>query len=74
MNYKDRISTNPQVMLGKPVIKNTRVTVELILKKLSEGASIEELIEQYPRITKEDIFAVLSYSADVISKEELIAS
>ncbi|HBR18055.1 MAG: antitoxin [Deltaproteobacteria bacterium RIFCSPLOWO2_12_FULL_43_16] len=61
-------------MLGKPIIKDTRITVELILKKLSEGLTVEDIIEAYPHLTKEDILAALSYSADVISQEELIAS
>lgn len=74
MDYKKKITANPDVMLGKPVIKGTRITVELILKKLSDGASIDELLESYPSLKKEDILAAISYSADVISKEELIAS
>jgi len=72
--YKERITVNPDIMLGKPIIKGTRITVELILRKLSEGMSLEELLEAYPHLTKDDIFAALSYSADVISQEELIAS
>ena len=72
--YKERIIVNPGIMLGKPVIKGTRITVELILRKLSENMSFEELLEAYPHLAKEDILAALSYSADVISQEELIAS
>jgi uncharacterized protein (DUF433 family) len=72
--YKERITVNPDIMLGKPIIKGTRITVELILRKLSEGMSLEELLEAYPHLTKDDILAALSYSADVISQEELIAS
>lgn len=72
--YKDRIIADPNIMLGKPVIKDTRITVEIILKKLSEGMTVEELLEAYPHLTREDILAALSYSADVISQEELIAS
>ena len=72
MDYKERITSDPDIMLGKPVIKGTRITVELILKKLSEGMTIEELLEAYPHLIKEDILATLSYSADVISQEELI--
>ena len=74
MNYRERITANPNIMLGKPVIKGTRITVELILTKLSEGITIEELLAAYPHLKKEDILAALSYSADVISKVELIAS
>ena len=73
MTYTDRIVSDQKIMLGKPMIKVTRITVELILKKLSEGMTIEELLEAYPHLTKEDILAVLSYSADVISREEIIA-
>jgi len=72
--YKERRTVNPDMMLGKPIIKGTRITVELILRKLSEGMSLEELLEAYPHLTKDDILAALSYSADVISQEELIAS
>jgi len=73
MNYTDYLTTSPEVMLGKPVIKGTRITVELILRKLSEGSSPDELTVMYPTITKDDIFAALSYSATVIASEELIA-
>ncbi|MEW6002185.1 MAG: DUF433 domain-containing protein [Nitrospirota bacterium] len=74
MDYKERITTDPNIMLGKPVIKGTRITVELILRKLSEGMTVEELLEAYPHLTKDDILAALSYSADVISQEEMIAT
>ena len=74
MGYKKRITASASVMLGKPVIRGTRVTVELLLGKLSEGVTIQELLEAYPHLTKEDILAALSYSADVISREELIES
>ena len=65
MNYKTRITVNPDIMLGKPVIKGTRITVELILRKLSEGMKENELLEAYPGLKQEDILAALSYSADV---------
>lgn len=74
MNYKERITANPDIMLGKPIIKGTRITVELILKKLAEEITIKELLKAYPHITQEDISAALWYSAEVISTEELIAS
>jgi uncharacterized protein (DUF433 family) len=74
VGYKKRITASASVMLGKPVIRGTRVAVELLLGKLSEGVTIQELLEAYPHLTKEDILAALSYSADVISREELIES
>jgi len=57
MAATDRIEIDPNVMLGKPVIRGTRVTVELILRKLSEGATEAELLDAYPRLTPEDIRA-----------------
>ena len=73
MTYTDRIISDPKIMLGKPVIKGTRITVELVLTKLSEGMAVDELVQAYLHLTREDILAVLSYSADVISREEIIA-
>ncbi|MBI4337621.1 MAG: DUF433 domain-containing protein [Chloroflexi bacterium] len=68
----DRIEMNPNVMLGKPVIRGTRVPVELILRKLSEGASEADLLDAYPRLTRQDIRAALAYAADTIAHEELV--
>ncbi len=73
MDYRDRISVSPDVMLGKPVIKGTRITVELILRKLSEGADTADVLEGYPDLRREDILAALSYGAEVISSEEVVA-
>ena len=56
----DRIQINPAVMMGKPVIQGTRITVELILRKLAEGASEAELLEDYPHLTPEDIRAAIA--------------
>ena len=74
MDYKDHIESNADVMLGKPVIRGTRITVALILKKLSEGASVDDLILAYPNITAVSISAVLAYASDVVSNETLIAA
>ena len=63
MTLTDRIEMNPRVMLGKPVIRGTRIPVELILRKLSEGASEADLVGAYPRLTREDIDAAIRYSA-----------
>jgi uncharacterized protein (DUF433 family) len=68
----DRIEIDPHVMMGKPVIKGTRIKVELILRKLAEGATENGLIEAYPRLTQEDIRAAIAYAADTIAHEEII--
>jgi uncharacterized protein (DUF433 family) len=59
----DRIEINPKVMMGKPVIRGTRIPVELILRKLSEGATEADLLDAYPRLTREDVQAALGYAA-----------
>ena len=73
MDYRDRISVSPDVMLGKPVIKGTRITVELILRKLSEGAGTDDVLVGYPGLRREDVLAALAYGAEVISSEEVVA-
>jgi uncharacterized protein (DUF433 family) len=72
MTITDRIEIDPKVMLGKPVIRGTRITVELILRKLSEGANEKELVEAYPKLTSEDIQAAIRYAADTVSHEETV--
>lgn len=67
-----RIEINPDVMLGKPVIRGTRIPVELILRKLSEGATEADLLDAYPRLTAEDIKAALAYAADSLALETII--
>lgn len=72
MPLTDRIEINPKIMLGKPVIKGTRITVELIVRKLGEGAKISEVMEAYPKLDEEGIRAALLYAADVLAHEETI--
>ena len=65
-NLLERIIIDPNIMVGKPVIKGTRLTVELILGLLGQGITIEKLLEEYPRLTKEDIFACLLFAQQAI--------
>ena len=67
----NRIDINEDVMMGKPVIKNTRITVEQILRKLSRDVSTEELLADYPNLSREDVRAALEYAADSIHGEEV---
>jgi uncharacterized protein (DUF433 family) len=68
----DRIEINQDVMVGKPVIRGTRIPVELILRKLSEGATEDVLLDAYPRLTREDIHAAMRYAADTLALEETV--
>ncbi len=72
MTITDRIEINPKVMMGKPVIRGTRIPVELILRKLSEGATEADLLDAYPRLTREDIQAAVGYAADTVAHEETL--
>lgn len=65
-NYKDFIATDPKIMLGKPVIKGTRITVELILEALAGGRSKNDLLENYPSLTEDAIHAALQFAAENI--------
>ena len=68
----DRIEINPRIALGKPVIRGTRIPVELILRKLSEGATEDELLDAYPRLTRDDIRATLAFAADTLANETIL--
>ena len=68
----DRIEINPRVMMGKPVVRVTRITVELLLRKISEGATEGDLLDAYPRLKREDIRAAVAYAADALAHEETI--
>lgn len=67
----ERISINPKVMFGRPCIKGTRITVELILENLGGGASFEYLLDAYPRITKEDILEAINYANAILKNEDI---
>ncbi|MGH9381015.1 MAG: DUF433 domain-containing protein [Thermoanaerobaculia bacterium] len=70
MLLADRIEMKPEVMLGKPVIRGTRIPVELILRRISEGATEEDLLASYPHLRREDIRAAVAFAADEIAHVE----
>jgi len=67
--YQNYIQSNPKIMMGKPVVKNTRITVELILEKLSKGETIEQILKSHPRLTKEAIYAALQFASQVLKAD-----
>jgi uncharacterized protein (DUF433 family) len=67
-----RIEINARVMQGKPVISGSRIPVELLLRKLAEGATHEDLLDAYPRLVQDDIRAALDYAADTIAHETVL--
>jgi uncharacterized protein (DUF433 family) len=72
MNLSEHIEIRPDIMVGKPVFCGTRVPVELILRKLGEGASEADLLEAYPRLRQEHFQAALLYASRVLAHEETI--
>ena len=69
-----RISIDPAIMLGKPCIKGTRITVELILRKLGAGRSFADLVAAYPKLTEDDVRAALAFAADYMQHETVLAA
>lgn len=72
MTQHERITIDPAVMVGKPCIKGTRITVELILEKLGAGLSYDEILEDHPRLVREDILAAISFAHDYLAREDII--
>ncbi len=73
MDWKDRISIEPDVLVGKPVIKGTRIAVEFVIDLMAQGWSEQDILENYPGVTHEDIIACLRYAEQVIKTERVYA-
>lgn len=71
-NLLERITLNPKVMTGKPTIRGTRLTVEIVLEKLANGETELKILEDYPILEKEDIRACLLYAAKSLSLSEIL--
>ena len=67
--YKEFIQSDSSIMMGKPVIRGTRITVELILEKLAAGETIEQILEEHPRLTREAIQAALAFAAEALKAD-----
>ncbi len=66
------IVRDPKVMLGKPIIKGTRITVELVVRKIADGFSIQDILEAYPHLNREQVVAALDYAARMIADEVML--
>lgn len=71
MNWRDRIVADPRVLVGKAVIKGSRVSVELVMDLLARGYTREQILEQYPKLTSDDVQACLAYAAEVLRSERM---
>jgi uncharacterized protein (DUF433 family) len=67
----DRIVVDPRIMAGKPVVRGTRIPVDLVLKRLSQDLSLRTLFESYPRLTEDDVKACLAYASGLVEGEDV---
>lgn len=72
MDWRDRVVSDPEILVGKPAIKGTRISVELIVGWLANGWTFEQVLESYPNITREDILAALAFAAERLQEEDYI--
>ena len=73
MDWRERIVSNPDILIGKPSVKGTRISVELILGWLANAWTHEMLLESYPHLAREDILAALAFAAELMREEEYVA-
>jgi uncharacterized protein (DUF433 family) len=73
MNWKDRIIVDPDILVGKPIIKGTRISVELILDRVADGWSMEDILKAYPHLAREDVLAALSFASELFKEEKFVA-
>ncbi len=73
MDWRDRITIDPKILVGKPIIRGTRVSVELVVELLGRGYTPQQIVEQYDHITAEDIQACLAYAGEILKEERVYA-
>lgn len=73
MNWRDFIVSDPEILVGKPALKGTRLSVDLILDRLADGWTAEDLFDAYPRLTPEALQAVFAFAAEVLKDEDYVA-
>lgn len=72
-DWKDRITVNPDILVGKPIIKGTWISVELLMDRLADGWTMEQILEAYPRVTREDVLAAIAFVTEVFREEDYVA-
>jgi uncharacterized protein (DUF433 family) len=73
MNWKDHIVANPDVLVGKPIVKGTRISVELLLDRFADGWGYEDILEAYPHLTREQVQAAVAFAAEIFKEERFVA-
>jgi uncharacterized protein (DUF433 family) len=73
MYMNDRITSDPSVLLGKPLVKGTRISVELIMDRLADGWSVDQIVSSYPNLQNEDVLAAIAFAAQLVREEQYVA-
>jgi uncharacterized protein (DUF433 family) len=71
VEWRDRVTVNPEVLVGKPVIKGTRIAVEFVIDLLARGWTAEQILKEYDHLTREDIQACLAYASEMLKSERV---
>lgn len=71
MAWEDRITIDPDVLVGKPIVKGTRISVEFVVDLLARGWTVEEVLEEYDHLTRDDVLACLAYASDTLKSERV---
>lgn len=71
MNYRDRITLNPDILAGKPIIRGTRIAVEFVVGLFADGWSETDVLGNYPNLTREDLLACLQYAGEMMRSEKV---
>ena len=73
MEWKEHIVVNPDILVGKPIIKGTRISVELLLDRFADGWSYDDILEAYPHLTREQVQAAVAFAAELFKEDRYIA-
>jgi uncharacterized protein (DUF433 family) len=71
MDWRDRIAVDPRILVGKPVVKGTRIAVEMVVDLLAAGWTHQQILDSYPTLTEEDLRACLAYASEVLHSEKV---
>jgi uncharacterized protein (DUF433 family) len=72
-DWHDRISVDPDILVGRPIIRGTRISVELLMDRLGDGWTMEQILESYPRLTRDDVLAAVRFVTDIFREEDFVA-
>jgi uncharacterized protein (DUF433 family) len=72
-DWKNRITVDPEILVGKPIVRGTRISVELLMDRLGDGWTMEQILESYPRLTRDDVLAAIRFVTEVFREEDYIA-